>query len=168
MITNKSQLKNFLQAEAIISGFLRQVASFFFFLLIFPFWVLDPPQNYHYNHNHQADHIRCGTIMDLVVCQLLGLDKPVTSPQVRFCLQCLRRVHWLTKLGRISSLTDYDDKVAASMGYYWEEDGWDEQALTSAGLPVVLLPQVFRSLESNFGFVRVPCCQRIWCGVFCF
>ena len=93
--------------------------------------------------------------MDLVVCQLLGLDKPVTSPQVRFCLKCLRRVHWLTKLGRISSLTDYDDKVAASMGYYWEEDGWDEQALTSAGLPVVLLPQVFGSWEGIVQIIAV-------------
>ena len=46
-------------------------------------------------------------------------------------------------------MTTYDDKVAASMGYYWHEDGWDEQALTSAGLPVALLPQVCRSLEGN-------------------
>ena len=68
----------------------------------------------------------------------------------------------------IDYLTTYDDKVAASMGYYWHEDGWDEQALTSAGLPVALLPQVCVSLEGNFGFVRIPCCQRIWRGVFCF
>lgn len=34
---------------------------------------------------------RCGTIMDLVVCLLLGLDRPITSPQ-----------------------------VATSMGYYWD------------------------------------------------
>ena len=91
MINNKSQLK--LPAGRGHHFWLPSTGSkFHFFLIIFPFWVLDPPQNYHYNHNHQADHIRCGTIMDLVVCQLLGLDKPVTSPQVRFCLQCLRRV----------------------------------------------------------------------------
>ena len=44
-------------------------------------------------------------------------------------------------------MTTYDDKVAASMGYYWHEDGWDEQAITSAGLPVALLPQVCVSLD---------------------
>ena len=41
------------------------------------------------------------------------------------------------------------------MGYYWEEDGWDEQALTSAGLPVVLLPQVFGSLEGIVQIIAV-------------
>ena len=52
-------------------------------------------------------------------------------------------------------MTTYDDKVAASMGYYWHEDGWDEQALTSAGLPVVLLPQVFGSLEGIVQIIAV-------------
>jgi len=77
-----------------------------------------------------ASFDRCGTIMDLVVCLLLGLDKPVTSPQ-----------------------------VAASMGYYWHEDGWDEQALTSAGLPVALLPQVCKSGD------LVGAMTRAWCGI---
>ena len=42
------------------------------------------------------------------------------------------------------------------MGYFWTDEGWDEKALTSAGLSINLLPQVF----------GIPC---IWClgsGVF--
>ena len=42
------------------------------------------------------------------------------------------------------------------MGYFWTGEGWDEKALTSAGLSINLLPQVF----------GIPC---IWClgsGVF--
>ena len=34
-------------------------------------------------------------------------------------------------------------QVATSMGYYWDEDGWDEKALTDAGFPISLLPKVY-------------------------
>jgi len=73
---------------------------------------------------------RCGTIMDLVVSLLLGLDRPITSPQ-----------------------------VATSMGYFWTDEGWDEKALTGAGLSINLLPRVGESGD------LVGVMTKAWCGI---
>jgi len=73
---------------------------------------------------------RCGTIMDLVVSLLLDLDRPVTSPQ-----------------------------VATSMGYFWAGEGWDEKALTGAGLSINLLPWVGESGD------LVGMMTKAWCGI---
>jgi len=73
---------------------------------------------------------RCGTIMDLVVSLLLGLDRPITSPQ-----------------------------VAASMGCFWTDEGWDEKALTGAGLSINLLPRVGESGD------LVGVMTKAWCGI---
>jgi len=77
-----------------------------------------------------ADFDRCGTIMDLVVSLLLGLDRPITSPQ-----------------------------VATSMGYFWTGEGWDEKALTGAGLSINLLPRVGESGD------LVGVMTKAWCGI---
>ena len=45
------------------------------------------------------------------------------------------------------------DQVAASMGYYWREDGWDEEALCNAGFPIGLLPQVL--LDLMWGYLGI-------------
>ena len=46
------------------------------------------------------------------------------------------------------------------MGYYWREDGWDEEALCNAGFPIGLLPQVL--LDLMWGYLG------IWLGCLVF
>ena len=43
------------------------------------------------------------------------------------------------------------------MGYYWSEDGWDEEALCNAGFPIGLLPQVLFDLMWGYLGIWLGC-----------